>query len=66
MKIDKLDTWADKQGGREKASALLDISMATLSRIIAGKQKPGWELVARIHTATGGKISANDFMEKAL
>lgn len=65
VKIDKLDTWADKQGGREKASALLDISMATLSRIIAGKQKPGWELVARINTASGGKISANDFMDKA-
>ncbi len=38
-------------------------SRSQISRIRRGVSRPSWDMVARIAEATGGKVTADDFME---
>ncbi len=46
----------------EALAASLDTSKATVSRLETGRQSPSMDLLRRIHTATGGEVTANDFL----
>jgi transcriptional regulator with XRE-family HTH domain len=65
----KLAAWLKKEGktGTDLAS-LIGCDDATINRLIpkAGKKqtrRPSLDLAAKISTATGGEVTANDFME---
>jgi DNA-binding XRE family transcriptional regulator len=46
-------------------AALIDVNLSTLWRIRTGKQRPNWTTVEAIVRATGGKVTANDFLGSA-
>jgi predicted transcriptional regulator len=43
-------------------AAKVGVSNVSIHRIEAGKQTPSLSLIARIISATGGALSANDFL----
>ncbi|WP_093805071.1 helix-turn-helix transcriptional regulator [Stappia sp. ES.058] len=59
-----LKTYRTKSGlTLETLASLSNSTAATLSRIEARKQSPSLMLVQRLVLATGGCLSANDFVE---
>ena len=48
-----------------KASAFaarLGVDRSTVGRWLSGVQRPDWDTLEKIHAATGGAVTANDFM----
>lgn len=45
-------------------AALLDVAPSTITRILRGERTPRIDLIAKIKTATGGKVSAEDWMSE--
>ncbi len=41
------------------------VTRATVSRLRRGKMVPSFDLVVRIHEATGKKVTPNDFLDVA-
>jgi transcriptional regulator with XRE-family HTH domain len=61
----KLREWREKKGWTQLDLAVeLAVSKATVSRIESGDQRPSLELVWKIFTVTGGRVRAQDFMER--
>lgn len=59
-----LDAWLGQQGkNREWLAGKLDISEATISRLVSGKQWPSRELAAHIRRLTKGAVTPNDFLQ---
>lgn len=59
----KLAEWmtsesVDDEGMADRVGA----DRSTISRIRRGETRPSWPLVARIKAATGGAVSADDFL----
>lgn len=46
-------------------AASLDVAPSTITRIIRGERTPRIDLIAKIQTATGGKVTVHDFMAEA-
>jgi len=52
-----LGEWMRKSGlGDDQMAALVKTDRANLSRLRRGKQRPSWELAARIEKATKGAV----------
>lgn len=43
-------------------AALIGVDKSTVGRWIAGDVRPSWEIIPRIIDATGGAVTANDFL----
>ena len=39
---------------------------STITRLLAGERAPGFELLTRIHVATGGAVTPNDFLPSGM
>lgn len=64
--MNALDRYLETNSIRNAAFAsVVGSSEATISRLRNGKQTPSYDLIRRIHTATGGAVTANDFMPVA-
>lgn len=51
---------------RAEFAALIDVDEASLSRYISGSRRPNWDVLHRIRDATGGRVTANDFMNETV
>lgn len=47
-------------------AAELGVPASTITRLINGERSPRLELIGRIQAATGGKVTANDFLPASL
>jgi transcriptional regulator with XRE-family HTH domain len=46
-------------------AASIDVAPSTITRILRGERTPRIDLIGKIRTATGGKVTADDFMSEA-
>ena len=54
----KLSSWLkDKKVSQAKFAKMLDVSRATMSRILNGKQMPNIELATKIEVLTGVRVA---------
>jgi len=61
--ISKLREWRKERGLSAKAFAdLVGSSDASIIRLENGTQTPSFDLLKRIHEATGGAVTPNDFL----
>jgi hypothetical protein len=64
----RLEAWlTEQQKTPTELANELRVDVSTITRLIpeAGKKqirRPGWDLIAKIKAATGGKVTADDFM----
>ncbi|MCJ8518982.1 plasmid maintenance system antidote protein VapI [Pseudorhizobium tarimense] len=59
----KLETYLTENKIKPAAfAATLDVAPSTITRIIRGERTPRIDLIAKIQTATGGQVTAADFM----
>jgi hypothetical protein len=64
----RLESWlAEQQKTPTELANELGVDVSTITRLIpdSGKKqirRPGWDLIAKIKVATGGKVTADDFM----
>jgi len=63
MKLD--DYLARKRLSPIKFAEAIGVNASTLWRIRLGKQRPKWTTLEAIDRETGGKVTANDFLDKA-
>lgn len=60
-----LDEWMTaKEVTDDALAAQVNADRTTISRIRRGKQRPSWELAARLVDVSGGEISADSFLPK--
>lgn len=64
----KLETYITRKGLTQAEFAeLADVSQPTISRLLNGVgPRPSWKTLAKIHEATNGAVSANDFLRSQL
>jgi transcriptional regulator with XRE-family HTH domain len=43
-------------------AASIDVAPSTITRILRGERTPRLDLIAKIRAATGGQVTADDFM----
>lgn len=48
----------------ESLGALVDVDRVTISRIRRGINRPSWDLASRLKAATGGAVTADDYLLK--
>ncbi len=61
-----LDVWLDAEGKtRQWLAKRLVTTEATISRLMSGKQRPGWNLILGIEGLTQKKVTRNDFGRSA-
>lgn len=61
----KLETYLTKNKIKPAAfAATLEVAPSTITRIIRGERTPRIDLIAKIQTATGGEVTASDFMSE--
>jgi transcriptional regulator with XRE-family HTH domain len=59
----KLSDWLSREGLTALAFASrIERSHTTIGRLLKGETRPDWETLQRIHAATGGEVTANDFL----
>lgn len=59
----QLSEWMTLRGYTDaKMAAAVKVNPATISRARRGIFKPSWPVMRRIETATGGAVTANDFL----
>ncbi|MCZ7974401.1 helix-turn-helix transcriptional regulator [Agrobacterium salinitolerans] len=46
-------------------AASIDVAPSTITRILKGERTPRIDLIAKIKAATGGLVTADDWMEPA-
>jgi plasmid maintenance system antidote protein VapI len=46
-------------------AAMLDVAPSTITRILRGERTPRIDLIGKIKTATGGQVTADDWMDAA-
>ncbi len=62
----KLGPYLSESGLSKKVFAdSIGVSEEAVRRYVTGERKPDWPVLARIVKATGGKVSADDFMGEA-
>jgi len=63
----KLETWLARQGiTQAELAKLSNVSQPTISRLLNGETPlPSWTTITRLHQATGGAVTANDFFKSA-
>lgn len=64
----RLNDWMSQAGATDQTLADTigrGIDRSTISRIRRGKRMPSAELMRLIHEATGGAVTANDFVHSA-
>jgi transcriptional regulator with XRE-family HTH domain len=42
----------------------IGVPASTITRVMAGHRKPGFELLEKIHAATNGVVEPNDFLKQ--
>lgn len=58
-----LGTYLDETGlTLDQFGQLVRVSGVTVHRWVTGKARPSWDNVAAIEAATGGKVTAGDFV----
>ncbi|MGV1769129.1 MULTISPECIES: helix-turn-helix domain-containing protein [Rhizobium/Agrobacterium group] len=61
----KLETYLRDNDIKPVAFATrIDVAPSTITRIIRGERTPRIDLIAKIRTATGGAVTADDFMSE--
>lgn len=59
----KLAEWMREQSLDDDAvAAMVDADRVTVSRVRRGVNKPSWLLAARLKAASGGRVTADDFL----
>jgi len=59
----KLREWREARSLSAAAFAgMIESSSASVIRLEQGKQSPSFDLLKRIHEATGGAVTPNDFL----
>ena len=62
----KLEAFLSSRGLRPYAFAIMaGVPPSTISRILRGERQPGIGVIAKIVAASGGEISADDFLSHA-
>ena len=55
----KLIDYLAKEGlNASQFAGLLQVPSSTITRVLQGKRRPGWDLMDKITKATGGAVSA--------
>lgn len=61
-----LEKWMAREGVDDETLATkVKSHRITISRIRRGKNKPSWELAAKIKAVTNGRVRADDFLPSA-
>lgn len=60
----KLSEWLNRvDKSRDQFAAEIGVDPVSVGRYVTGERRPRWDVIAKIHRATGGQVSANDFLE---
>jgi transcriptional regulator with XRE-family HTH domain len=58
----KLGEWLKAEAmTQDQFAALSGISIASVSRLVRGQQRPDWDTMQKIADATAGAVQPNDF-----
>jgi transcriptional regulator with XRE-family HTH domain len=62
----RLAEWMDSNGVTDASlGERLGVDRTTISRIRCGRNKPSWDLAAKIKEASDGSVTPDDFLSEA-